>query len=106
MEAVCQGAREERESTAGRRDDERSTTSPGAGGHTIGILPGERRAAANEYVDTAIAIDGGGGTLSELGYGHVFDRPIAGLGTHQIESLDEIEHVATPEAAVDYVERA
>ncbi len=116
MEAVCRGARDGRESTA----------SPGAGGHTIGILPGERRAAANEYVDTAIAtglgharnaavvmngdaviaIDGGGGTLSELGYGHVFDRPIAGLGTHRIESLDGIEHVATPEAAVDYVASA
>jgi hypothetical protein len=94
------------------------------GGHTIGILPGERREAANEYVDTAIAtgmghgrnamvvmngdaviaIDGGGGTLSEIGFGHVFDRPIAGLGTHRIETLEGIEHVATPEAAVEYVE--
>jgi len=93
-------------------------------GNTIGILPGERRAAANDYVDTAIAtglgnarnplvvmngdaaiaIDGGGGTLSEIGFTHVFDRPVAGLGTHQIETLDWIEHVATPEAAVDYTE--
>lgn len=107
MEAVCRGAHE----------------APG-GGHTIGILPGERREAANDDVDTAIAtgmgharnavvvmngdaviaIDGGGGTLSELGYGHVFDQPIAGLGTHRIETLDGIEHVATPEAAVEYVE--
>lgn len=36
MEAVCRGAVE-------------------AGGHTIGILPGEDRHAANEYVETAIA---------------------------------------------------
>jgi uncharacterized protein (TIGR00725 family) len=97
-----------------------------AGGRTIGILPGERRAAANDYVDTAIAtglgharnplvvmngdaaiaIDGGGGTLSEIGFSHAFDRPVAGLGTHQIETLDWIEHVATPEAAVEYVETA
>jgi len=107
MEGACAGAKE-------------------AGGHTIGILPGERREAANGWVDTAIAtglgharnplvvmngdaaiaVDGGGGTLSELGFTHVFQRPVAGLGTHQIESLDWIEHVATPAAAVKYVETA
>jgi len=54
--------------------------------------------------DAVIAIDGGGGTLTELGYSHVFDRPVAGLGTHRIETLDWIEHVAAPEAAVEYVE--
>ena len=104
MEAVCAGAKE-------------------ADGHTIGILPGEDRAAANDYVDTAIAtgmgharnplvvmngdaaiaIDGGGGTLSEIGYSHVFDRPIAGLGTHEIATLGGVEHVETPTAAVEYV---
>ena len=67
MEAVCAGAR-------------------AAGGHTISILPGPDRAAANEYVDTpiatgmgnarnalvvlnsdaVIAIDGSTGTLSEI----------------------------------------
>jgi len=36
MEAVCRGARE-------------------CGGHTIGVLPGEDRATANEFVKTAIA---------------------------------------------------
>jgi len=102
MEAVCRGAIE-------------------AGGHTIGILPSDRRADANEYVDEAIAtglgharnalvvmngdaviaIDGGGGTLSELGYASVYDRPTAGLGTHDAEHVEAVE---TPEAAVKYVE--
>jgi uncharacterized protein (TIGR00725 family) len=107
MEAVCRGTRE-------------------AGGHTIGILPGRHRGAANEYVETAIAtglgdarnplvvlngdaviaIDGGSGTLSELGFGLVFDRPVAGLETHRVDGVDGIEHVDTPEDAVQYVERA
>lgn len=95
-----------------------------AGGHTIGILPTERRSDANPHVDTAIAtgmgharnalvivngdaviaIDGGGGTLSEVGYAHVFDRPIAGLGTHCVQGLDHVEHVESPRDAVEYVE--
>ncbi|MFB6309533.1 MAG: TIGR00725 family protein [Haloarculaceae archaeon] len=106
MEAVCAGARE-------------------TGGHTIGILPGERRAAANDHVETAIAtgmgnarnvlvvlngaatiaVDGSTGTLSELGHALDLGRPVAGLGTHRIEGLDGIEHVETPAAAVEYVER-
>ena len=125
MKGVCEGAHSE-------------------GGETIGILPGARRADANPYVGTAIAtslghgrnhlvilngdgviaIDGGGGTLSEIGFAHVYDRPIAGLGTHRIETLDGVEPIewegdqreradtpsgsaATREAAreaVDYVE--
>ncbi|EMA25765.1 MULTISPECIES: TIGR00725 family protein [Haloarcula] len=108
MEAVCRGASE-------------------AGGHTIGILPGERRAAANDYVQTAIAtglgnarnvlvvlngaaviaVDGGTGTLSELGHALDMGRPVAGLGTHRLDSAagcDAIEHVETPADAVDYVE--
>lgn len=107
MEAACRGAK-------------------AADGHTIGILSGEDRTAANDWVDTAIAtglgharnalvvmngdaviaVDGGGGTLSEIGFGHVYDRPIAGLGTHQIETMEWIEQVATPAAAVEYVEDA
>jgi uncharacterized protein (TIGR00725 family) len=96
-----------------------------ADGETIGILPTERRADANPHVDTAIAtgmgharnalvitngdaaiaVDGGGGTLSEVGYAHVFDRPIAGIDTHRVAGLDHVEHVDGPVAAVDYVER-
>jgi len=107
MEAVCRGASE-------------------AGGHTIGILPGERRADANDYVQTAIAtglgnarnvlvvmngaaviaVDGGTGTLSELGHALDIDRPVAGLGTHRLAGGDAIEHVDTPAEAVEYVESA
>jgi len=105
MEAVCRGASE-------------------AGGHTIGILPTERRGDANDYVDTAIAtglgnarnvlvvlngdgavaVDGGSGTLSELGHALDFEKPVAGLGTHRIDGVAGVEHVQTVEAAVTYVE--
>jgi len=110
MEAACRGAHE-------------------AGGHTVGILPGERTAAANDYVQTAIAtglgnarnvlvvlngaaviaVDGGTGTLSELGHALDMDRPVAGLGTHRLDGAaggDAIEHVDTPAEAVEYVESA
>jgi uncharacterized protein (TIGR00725 family) len=104
MEAACAGASK-------------------TGGHTIGILPGEQRSAANEYVETAIAtgignarnvlvvlngdaviaVDGSTGTLSELGHALDFGRPVAGLDTHDVEG---VEHVETPVEAVDYVESA
>ncbi|MFB6095775.1 MAG: TIGR00725 family protein [Haloferacaceae archaeon] len=104
MEAVCRGAVE--------RD-----------GDTIGILPGEDRREANPYVgtvvatglghgrnalvvlngDAVIAIGGDGGTLSEIGYASVYDRPIAGLSTHDVAG---VESVATPAEAVEWVERA
>ncbi|MFB6103100.1 MAG: LOG family protein [Haloplanus sp.] len=104
MKAVCAGAN-------------------AAGGETVGILPSESRADANEYVDTPIAtgmgharnamvvmngdavvaIDGGAGTLSELGFAGVFDRPVSGLGTHDVPGVEAVD---TPEAAVDYVESA
>jgi uncharacterized protein (TIGR00725 family) len=107
MEAACRGASE-------------------AGGHTIGVLPGENRSTANPHVETAIAsglgnarnplvvmngdgvvaIDGGPGTLSELGHALDFERPVAGLGTHRIDGLTGIEHVTDAVAAVEWVEAA
>ncbi|WP_318569541.1 TIGR00725 family protein [Salinigranum marinum] len=103
MEAVCEGALT-------------------AGGRTVGILPGEDPTAANEFVETAVAtglgharnalvvmngdavvaVDGGGGTLSEIGFASVFDRPVAGLGTHAAAGVRPCE---TPTEAVDYIER-
>ncbi|MDS0260348.1 TIGR00725 family protein [Haloarcula sp. S1CR25-12] len=104
MDAVCSGARE-------------------TGGHTIGILPGEERAAANEDVETAvatgmgnarnvlvvlngdavIAVDGSNGTLSELGHALDMGRPVAGVGTYTLEGIRSVE---SAEHAVDYVESA
>ncbi|MFB6162894.1 MAG: TIGR00725 family protein [Halococcoides sp.] len=104
MEATCRGASE-------------------AGGRTIGILPGKDRAAANEFVDmaiatgmgaarnalvvlngdAAIAIDGSTGTLSEIALALDAGRPVAGLDTHAIAGVEPVD---TPTAAVEYVERA
>ena len=106
MEAACRGAKD-------------------ANGTTIGILPGEDRSEANDYVDIGIAtglgharnalvvmngdavvaIDGAGGTLSEIGLGAVFDRPIAGIRTHDIGSVERFRECKTPEAAVKYIEQ-
>jgi uncharacterized protein (TIGR00725 family) len=105
MEAVCRGAREK-------------------DGHTIGILPGSDRDAANDYVQTPIAtgmgnarnalvvlngeavvaIDGGTGTLSELALALDYGHPVAGLDTHHVEGVDGIEHVESADEAVEYVE--
>ncbi|MBI2909728.1 MAG: TIGR00725 family protein [Chloroflexi bacterium] len=88
MEAACRGARS-------------------AGGVTIGILPGNKRAAANEYVtipivtglgfarnsivvksaQAIIAVDGAYGTLSEIAYALISGIPIVGLGTWEV-SID------------------
>ncbi|MFB6299702.1 MAG: TIGR00725 family protein [Halobacteriales archaeon] len=103
MEAVCKGVK-------------------ATGGHTIGVLPGERRSAANEYVDTAIAtglgnarnvlvvlngagaiaVDGSTGTLSEIAHALDFGRPVAGLQTHDIEGVNA---ASDPVDAIEYIER-
>ncbi|GAB7117898.1 TIGR00725 family protein [Natrinema sp. JCM 9743] len=108
MAAVCRGAKSE-------------------GGTTIGILPGERRGTANDAVDipiatglgharnalvplngdVVIALAGGVGTLSEIGFAGVYDRPVVGLGTHDISALEiDIETADTPTEAVDAAEAA
>ena len=104
MAAACRGASE-------------------AGGRTIGVLPGEDRRAANPHVDVAIAtglgharnalvvlngdaviaVDGGSGTLSEIGYAGVYGRPVATLGSHDVADVTPVE---SPEAAVSAVESA
>ena len=107
MEAACRGASE-------------------AGGHTIGVLKGTDPAEGNEWVATGIAtglgdarnalvvlngtaciaVDGAAGTLSELGLAFVYDRPVAGLGTHDCSAFEGFRAVETPLEAVEYVERA
>lgn len=106
MQAACRGA-------------------SGAGGHTVGVLPGEDPTAANPHVETAIAtglgtarnalvvmngeaaiaVDGSTGTLSEIALARDYGRPVAGLDTHRVDGL-AVEHVETPVAAVEYVETA
>lgn len=106
MEAACRGARE-------------------TGAHTLGILKGTDRHAGNEHLDTAvatglgdarnwlvvvngdavIAVDGGAGTLSELGLGLVAGKPVAGIDTHDLTEFPGFEAVDSVSAAVASVER-
>lgn len=86
MEAACRGAR-------------------AGGGMTIGILPGYDQAAANLFVDipiatglsearnaivaaaathAVIAIGGGFGTLSEIGFALKLGKPVVGLGSWEL----------------------
>jgi hypothetical protein len=88
MEAACRGAK----SRLGR---------------TLGLLPGDDRSAANGWVDVAvptglgelrnalivrsadaiIAIGGGPGTLSEIGFALKTGTPVVGLGTWDIDGM-------------------
>ena len=106
MAAVCEGAAR-------------------TGAETIGVLPGEDPATANEWVSTPIAtglgnarnvlvalngagvvaVDGASGTLSEIGHALDFGRPVAGLDAHD-PGLEGFEAVETPREAIEYVERA
>ncbi|MFB6154194.1 MAG: TIGR00725 family protein [Halodesulfurarchaeum sp.] len=92
-------------------------------GRAIGILPGPDMEQANRYIDVpiatglgnarnvlvvlngdaAIAVDGGTGTLSEIAHALDVGRPVAGLGTHNIEGVRAVD---SPEEAVTYVESA
>jgi len=88
------------------------------GGFTLGILPGERRTAANDYIDCAvatglghfrnfmiaqtadamIAIAGKYGTLSEVAMAMTLGKPVVGLGSWEIEGLIQ---ASSPVDAVD-----
>lgn len=94
-----------------------------ANGESIGILPGTDPDTANEYVTTVIptglgnarnvlvvmngdgviAIDGAGGTLSEIGIALDLGKPIAGLDTFSVPGITPVD---SPEDAIDYVEQA
>ena len=111
MREVCRGAKE-------------------SGGLTIGILPGDDLGEANEYVDiplptglgfarnvlvarageAVIAISGKFGTLSEIAFALISERPVIGLGTWELRDGDgheaPIERVEDAKVAVDACEAA
>ena len=107
MEAACRGASE-------------------AGGLTVGILPDADRSQMNPYVqipivsgmgrarnltialtaDALIAVDGGYGTLSEIGFALAHEKPVAGIGTWRLETgsgeVPPIFHAQDPAEAVSW----
>jgi uncharacterized protein (TIGR00725 family) len=92
-----------------------------AGGTTVGILPGESRDAANEWIDVAvatgtgharnlavvasadaaIAVGGSWGTLAEIAYARVLGRPVVILEPGWPLEGDGIERAAAPAEAVE-----
>jgi uncharacterized protein (TIGR00725 family) len=105
MEAACRGAKAE-------------------GGTTVGILPGADRREANTFVDipiatglgearntivvgaadAVVAVSGGYGTLSEIGFALKMGRPVVGLGTWDLaqceEAAEAVFQAASPGQAV------
>jgi uncharacterized protein (TIGR00725 family) len=89
------------------------------GGLTVGILPGYDRLEANASIeiaiatgmgearnaivvssaDSVVALEGEGGTLSEIGFALKIGRPVVGLRAWP--QLDMISHTDDPVAAVD-----
>jgi uncharacterized protein (TIGR00725 family) len=88
------------------------------GGHTIGILPGHDRRAANRHIefaiatgigearnavvvssaDAVIALAGEWGTLAEISFARKFGKPVVALDSwHEIDGLRRAD---TPNAAV------
>lgn len=90
-----------------------------AGGVTIGVLPGENRGDANEWVDhvvvtgigharnlavvasgdAVIAVGGHWGTLAEIGYANVLGRPVVILEPGW--ELEGVPRAGTPRKAVE-----
>jgi uncharacterized protein (TIGR00725 family) len=91
----------------------------GAGGTTIGILPGETRAAANPWLDhvvvtgighgrnlavvasgdAVIAVGGRYGTLAEIGFALTLGRPVVVLEPGW--EVDGAQRAHTPDEAVE-----
>jgi uncharacterized protein (TIGR00725 family) len=89
-------------------------------GRTLGLLPGDDRAAANGWVDIAVAtglgelrnglivraadavvaVGGGPGTLSEIALALKTGLPVIGVGTWDVHG---VEHVTTPTEAIDRI---
>ena len=108
MEAACRGARS-------------------AGGTTVGILPGDDRTDANEFVDVAvatgmgegrnalvvrtadavIAVGGEFGTLSEIALALRAGKPVVGIGTWELAkggvAVEDVIRTDDAATAVDVV---
>ena len=108
MEAACRGAASE-------------------GGLTIGILPGDKREAANEYVQipivtgmgyarnvivvksaqAVIAVGGGYGTLSEISHALQSGIPVVGLNTWGLSRNGKVQNcIALAESPAEAVAQA
>jgi uncharacterized protein (TIGR00725 family) len=94
----------------------------GAGGMTLGILPGTDRCAANEWVrvalatglgelrnglvvraaDVVIAVGGAYGTLSEVALALKTGVPVIGLGTWEIKGIEAVD---SPRSALAAIQR-
>ncbi len=94
------------------------------GGLTLGIVPGERASAANDFIDIVVptgmgearnalvvrasdaivAVHGGYGTLSEIALALKAGIPVVGLETWQVS--DEVIVARDPEEAVTLAIRA
>jgi len=108
----------------GGRDEVMAAAARGAksaGGATIGILPGESREAANEWIDHAvvtgigharnlavaasgdavIAIGGAWGTLSEIALARVLGRPVVVLDPGWEVAGEGVVRAQTPQEAVE-----
>jgi hypothetical protein len=92
-----------------------------AGGTTIGILPGERRDDANEWIDhvvvtgighgrnlavaasgdAVIAVGGSWGTLAEIAFARRLGRPVVILEPGWKVEGEGVERAETPERAVE-----
>jgi uncharacterized protein (TIGR00725 family) len=92
-----------------------------AGGTTIGVLPGETFAEANEWIDhvvvsgfgharnlavvasgeAVIAVGGRWGTLAEIGFARVLRRPVVIVEPGWEVEGEGVERAATPAEAVE-----
>ena len=92
-----------------------------SGSITVGILPGKEKDSANPFItrpiatglgegrnllvvrasDVVVAIAGGYGTLSEIGFALKIGKPVVGLKTWP--GIDGIDYVETPEQAIAIV---
>jgi uncharacterized protein (TIGR00725 family) len=92
-----------------------------AGGTTIGILPGTSRHDANEWIDHVVvtgtgharnlavaasgdgvvAVGGGYGTLTEIGFAMILERPVVVVGPGL--AVDGVGRVITPKEGVEWV---